>query len=175
VPGVWLPPKVSHRLEQERMAEYARLAVLTSHHAQMADFNRDLKQIDPYLELVKCKEHIEPGSPLKPGYWHIIRHNPGAPPSIMVIEGPDGEFVEPTSQIFEMLKRSDLQNPAVEYRRKQREREMDLARERREAREREERNDEVRERYLAGTRAQVSMTDVPWHQNAAGKRGRRQR
>lgn len=173
MPKLFLPPGVSRELQQERLAHHARVAALTHYAAAMDDFNADLKQIDPYLELVKAKEQIEAGTPLKPGYWHVIRHNPGAPPSIMTIEGPDGEYIEPDSGVFRQLQEwCDLQNPAVNHRRRKREQDIQAAQERRRAREREEADDEVMQRYLAGTRTQVSM--VPgWSQNTAGKRGRR--
>lgn len=170
---LFVPPGVTRELEQERIAHYARVAALTHYGDVMEDFNRDLKQIDPYLELVKAKETIEAGTPLKPGHWHVIRHNPGAAPSIMTIEGPDGEYIEPTSAVFERLTGwLDLQNPAVERRRRERLQAARDAEERRLARERQEAEQETLERYLATHRTQVSM--VPgWSQNTAGKRGRR--
>lgn len=170
---LFLPPSVTRELQQERMAHHARITALTHYAGTMDDFNTDLKQIDPYLELVKAKETIEAGTPLKPGYWHVIRHNPGAPPSIMTIEGPSGEYIEPDSGVFRQLQEwCDLQNPAVNHRRRQRERDIKTAEERRRAREREDTDAEAIDRYLAATRTQVSM--VPgWAQNVAGKRGRR--
>lgn len=170
---LFLPPAVTRELQQERIAHYARVAVLTHHADVMDDFNRELKAIDPYLELVKAKETIEAGTPLKPGYWHIIRHNPGAPPSILTIEGPDGEYVEPDSGVYRQLQEwCDLQNPAVERRRRQRAQQIKQAQERQLARDRDDAEAETLERYLAGTRAQVSMAGH-WSQAAAGKRGRR--
>lgn len=169
---LFVPPGVTRELQQERLAHYARVAALTHYSDVMDDFNADLKQIDPYLELVKAKESIEAGTPLKPGYWHVIRHNPGAAPSIMTIEGPDGEYVEPSSAVFERLQGwCDLQNPAVERRRRQRTDEIARAQQRRLAREREEAEQETLQRYLAGTRTQVSMAPN-WSQNTAGRRGR---
>lgn len=170
---LFLPPGVTRELQQERIAHYARVTALTHYSEVMDDFNRDLKQIDPYLELVKAKETIDAGTPLKPGHWHIIRHNPGAPPSIMTIEGPDGEYIEPDSAVFrQLLEWCDLQNPAVGHRRRERAEELRQAEQRRLAREREDADDEAMERYRAATRTQVSMLPG-WSQNTAGKRGRR--
>lgn len=170
---LFLPPGVSRELQQERLAHYARVVALTQHADTMDDFNRDLKAIDPYLELVKAKETIEVGTPLKPGYWHIIRHNPGAPPSVMTIEGPDGEYVEPSSGVFrQLLEWCDLQNPAVGHRRRERAQAARDAEHKRLARERQEADEEAIERYHAATRTQVSMTPG-WSQNTAGRRGRR--
>lgn len=171
--GLFVPPRVARELELKRVGEEIRLARLTSTGGVMADFNRDLKAIDPYLQLVKAHDTIEAGTPLKPAYWHIIRHNPGAPPSVMVIEGPDGEYVEPTSRIFDLLKAGDLQNPATTRRLRERNQAIEDAKQRREAREREDRNTEAIERYKAATRTQVSMASAPWSQNVAGRKGAR--
>lgn len=169
---LFLPPGVSRELQQERLAHHARVVALTHYSDVMDDFNRDLKAIDPYLQLVKAKETIEVGTPLKPGYWHIIRHNPGAPPSVMTIEGLDGEYVEPSSGVFrQLLEWCDLQNPAVGHRRRERAEAARDAERKRLAREREEADDEAMQRLLAATRTQVSM--VPrWSQNVAGRRRR---
>lgn len=160
------------------MAQVAKVAVLTVYQDDMRAFNAELKQIDPYLELVKAKETVEAGSALRPGYWHIIRHNPGAPVSVMKVEGPDGEYIEPRDNItaiWRMLTEwMDLQNPAVEFRRRQREHEATLASERMEARERAEREEEAIDRAKAAWQTSVSMTDArPWHQSQYGVRGAR--
>ncbi len=161
----WVPPRVSRELEQERIAAYARVAVLTDYMDTMRDFNVDLARIDPNLSIVKAKESAEPGSGIRAGYWHVLRMNPGAPPSWFVVEGPDGEYIEPTSQIFDRLAGwMDLQSPAVERRRREREEAIVKARERHEAEERRRWDEEVTERYNALNRTQVSMTDVPWSQ-----------
>ncbi len=173
---LWVPPRVSRQFEEERMAHVAKVAMLTVYQDEMRAFNVELQQIDPYLELVKAKETVEPGSALRPGFWHIIRHNPGAPVSVMKVEGPDGEYIEPRDNItaiWSMLTEwMDLQNPAVEFRRRQREHEATLAAERMEAREREDHNAETVDRIKAALCTSVSMTKArPWHQNQFGVRG----
>jgi hypothetical protein len=176
---LWVPPAVSRELEEQRLLQYAKVAVLTDFRESMRAFNRELKELDPYLQLVKAKEDVEPGTALRAGYWHILRHNPDAPPSIMRIQGPGGEYVEPRDNITAIWKMltewMDLQNPAVEFRRKQREAAAEDAARRMEEREREEIEMEAIDRAKAAFCTSVSMTNArPWTQNTTptGVRGR---
>lgn len=133
-------------------------------------FNYELRRIDPKLEMFRAGEVAEP--PVVPGYYHIVRWNDGAAPSIITIEGEHGEFVEPTSRVFEMLARNDLWDPNNMRLLRQRQALADQAAEKLKIREREERQAEILERYLAGTRTFVSMDrSLPWSQNVAGRRG----
>jgi hypothetical protein len=82
-----LPPTVAFDLERERMVE---------RHAALSWFDRQLKDIDPRLELVRAREHAHaPG--MEPGFWHVKRTNEQTLDSYVPIKGPDGEFVEPNS------------------------------------------------------------------------------
>lgn len=169
---LWTPPKVSRELVDKRREATAEMMQMVYLKGVMDDFNKELKQIDPYLELALASEKVLAGNPLKPGYWHIIRHNPGAPPSVMTIEGPNGEYVEPTSEVFRMLKEdNDMWNPASMHRKRKREEELERAKERRKERERRDRQQEIQERWDAATRTQVSMLPG-WSQNVKGKTGR---
>jgi hypothetical protein len=70
-------------------------------------FDRELKDIDPKLSLVKATEGADlPG--LIPGYWHVKRENDATVDSYLPIHGPDGEFMEPHSGVFRDLRRADL-------------------------------------------------------------------
>lgn len=163
---------MSRELVDKRREATAEMMQMVYLKGVMDDFNKELKQIDPYLELALASEKVLAGNPLKPGYWHIIRHNPGAPPSVMTIEGPNGEYVEPTSEVFRMLKEdNDMWNPASMHRKRKREEELERAKERRKERERRDRQQEIQERWDAATRTQVSMLPG-WSQNVKGKTGR---
>lgn len=140
------------------------------------DFNRELARIEPGLRLVWCPDPapvdaVATGA--KPGRWHVMRPNPGAPISLLPIVMPDGGFRQPDSSVFEELRKSDLWSSVnAEERRRARLRAED-ARVRREQREREDRAQDALERWKAVSRAQVSMSrDTPWSQNAAGARRR---
>lgn len=169
---IWVPQQTNKRLLDERRQFAAELAQMMYVKGVMDEFNKELREIDPYLELVQAKEKIKAGNPLKPGYWHIVRHNPGAPPTVMTIEGENGEYVEPNAEVFRRLKEdNDMWNVESAHRRRKREEKLELAKERRKDRERKERQEEIMERWNAATRTQVSMLPG-WSQNSAGRRGR---
>lgn len=139
-------------------------------------FNYELQKIDPRLELMRAPDNDAWRlTEVQPGYYFIVRHNdPPAPPSITPIQTRDGEFREPDSSIFEDLKKNDLWNPATGKRLEKQKQQLEDAAARHRQQERAERQQEIHERYLAATRTQVSMNrDTPWHQNAAGRRGRK--
>lgn len=171
--GLVLPPGVTRELLGERHQHAAEVVAMTHMKEVMDDYNRQLKQIDPYLELIKAKENPSvTTAALKPGYWHIIRHNPGAPVSIITIQSDEGDYREPDSSIFTMVQRMDWWNPLVRRERDRKAVELKTQRERRERQEEEERRLELFERLDANTKVRVSMNrDNPWSQNVAGRRG----
>lgn len=169
--GLWVPPAVSAELvrEREMFAQELRDRVLRQEMLRVKgvldEFNYELRRIDPKLELVRAGEDVE-GTPMKAGYYHLVRWNEGAPPSVIPIEGEHGEFVEPTSRVFEMLARADLWNPDNMRLLRQRKRLAEEADRRRKTREREERQEHLRDLANAAFRTQVSMNrDTPWTQN----------
>lgn len=173
--SVWVPPKVARELVDERNrfnAEMAERMEVNRLAGEMDRFNYQLRQIDDKLELVFIPASADVGTtPCRPGYFHVVRRNEGAPWSVMVVEGEHGEPVEPTSRLFQKLRESDLWNPDVMRSVRDKERLAEEAYEREKQREAEARQGEILERWKAVSRAQVSMNrDTPWSQNAAGQR-----
>lgn len=71
--------------------------------------NRELRELDPYLELV----WIGPRASLKipgivPGRWHVRRSPPGLLDSYWPVMGPNKEYAEPTMKLIEDMKSADL-------------------------------------------------------------------
>lgn len=170
--SLWVPPKVSQELQQQTQAHQVELLEMVHRKGVMDDFNRDLKRIDSYLELIWAPGNARaPG--LIPNRYHVLRHNPGAPPTLLPIVGPDGEYVEPNSGVFDLLREQDMWSSEASYDRKRRERAAEDTEKRRKAREDEQRREELEERWKAATRTQVLLSpDVRWSQNASGRRGR---
>lgn len=173
---LFVPPVIARELQEEsnRRTAEALKAVRGEAIAQwVEEFNCELRAIDPYLKLVWAPDPLPVdavGSGLRPGRWHIMRSNPGTVPSFMCIHD-NGEYVDPDSRVFEKLRSQDWWNAEVNRDRKRVEKELEEARERRHAEELKQMDEEVIERYLAGTRTQVSMnTATPWSQNARGRR-----
>lgn len=158
---MWVPPAV-HRdlLDERRRLDAATLKGLELLE-ELNAINAELRKIDPHLELVRASPNATlPG--LKPGYYHVVRRNPSAPVSVEVLEGPNGEFVEPGSNVFDMLERSDMWSErAMKIRQKK---ELDTARSRARQKEREclERMDEVRDRLRSLNNEQILVKEIPW-------------
>lgn len=137
------------------------------------EFNPELRKIDAHLEMVYWPMLAPQIDGFANGCYHIIRHNPDAAGSVEPLVDENGDYKEPGSWVFDMLRRGDLWNDQV---RKDRERAIKRAHdalERAKAREAEDRAEELRDRLNAAMRTSISMTDVPWTQNMDGRRGRR--
>lgn len=174
---LYLPPKVSRELQHE--TDQRNAMALQALNAErgfkwIQEFNHELQRIDPYIKLVWCPEPapvdaIAIGA--RGGRWNLFRKDPAAPAWATPITGPNGEFVEPTSAIFDKLQQMDWWNPRNLRERKQMEAKAREAKERREQREREEHNQETYERWLAANRTFISMDrSKPWTQSAKGRR-----
>lgn len=139
--------------------------------ATMDYWTRELQKIDPRLMMIKAKDSTTvPG--MKPGFFHVLRVNEGAPPSLIPLETPDGEFKEPDSSVFDLLRRNDLWNREAVHDRKRMTREAVDAERRRREREQNARAEELRERVKAMMSTSVSMTNArPWAQTAKARRG----
>lgn len=170
---LWTPPKVSRELRAGTDQYRADLlAQLSFQNVVSAAWNPELQKIDPYLRLAKAHETADMAG-LRPGFYHLVRLNPGAPPWVQPLTGPDGSFAEPTLRMLEELRASDLQSARANRERDRRRREAELAEESRKQREKEARIDELAERWRAARETQVSMDrSVPWTQTAKARRER---
>jgi hypothetical protein len=172
--ALWVPPRVSKELLEERLLfeQMAALMFEVERDAVCDELNRQLEPIDPNVQIVRAKPTVRTGFPIKPGFYHFVRHNPGAPLSITPITGPNDEYVVPGSQVVDMLRERDLQNPQVRRDMERREEERQARLEAEKQQMRDEIDTEVTERVLAATRTQVSLNrDSAWSQNANGRRG----
>ena len=133
----------------------------------LIEYAAKLNHFDPRLMLVRAREEIVPGLPMKPGYYHLLIDNgPDVPLSVTIIEGADGEFVEPTSRLFEKLMAGDMREQRNLKRFEETARHEREANDRELARDREERRDHLKELVNAYTRTSISMnTARPWTQN----------
>lgn len=177
---LFVPPTVSRELREEtlrREAEGLRDLSVDRGWRWVKEFEQELQRIDPLLfGPVKCPDPAPIDAVVmgaRPGFWHVGRGNPTAPQSLLPITGPHGEYVEPSSGVFDMLRASDLWNDEVRRDQRRREQQLADAKQRREERERREFDEECLERWNAVSRTQVSMSrDRPWAQNSQGlKRG----
>lgn len=174
-----LPARVQREIIKEKWAEQrAQQRALVE---RMLDFDDPvcrewapvLAKLDPMLRLGRARpQAYEPGVSVTPGFYHWVRENEGAPWTVTPITAPDGvSFAEPDSRLLAQLEGNDLQDPRVWRALIEQAEQAEAERERREDERLREMNETVYEKFLAGTRTQVSMnSDSPWTQNAAGRR-----
>jgi hypothetical protein len=171
---IWTPPDVVQEL-RDATATHNRLLleVMDFDVPGMGSLRRELEGFDALLRLGKASMRAElPG--VRPGFWHVLRLNTMGPYYCEPLTDVDGEYAEPSLSMFDALRMADLQSPQVV-----RAREAEDARRRAEkaaadAREDEERQAEIVERWKAVSETSVSMSrDTPWTQGVAGRRGRK--
>jgi hypothetical protein len=165
---LYLPPAVAAERRREFAAEIDKRCDPNDPLAQR--FTRELQQIDSRLMMVRARPLIATGTPLIPGYYHVLRVNDEAPLSVFAVH-ENGRYCEPDSRVFERLAAGDLHDPRTLRRWAQAERDEQRAAERDQEREHEERREELRDRVNAATRTWVSMNrDEAWSQNVKGRR-----
>lgn len=158
---MWVPPKVHSQLLDERARLDAELLEGLEVVEILEHFTRELQKIDPYLHLLKAKEDAtQPG--LRPGYFHVVRNPPDAPAMVEVLEGPNGEFVEPGSNVFDLVERSDMWSARAMRLRQKKELDAVRSKERDRERERDERVEELYERWKRLNSTQIVVGGTPW-------------
>jgi hypothetical protein len=157
--GKWIPDSTARAYADLREQYGAELGVmLESGSAVTEEWNRVLYQVDPELRLVKAKENAHfPG--ITPGLYHVLRRNALGAPSIIPLQGPEGEFREPGSWMLDMLAEGDLWNDRTARERRRVGDELNRQKARRMAREKEERHEEILERWHAASGPGVSFAN----------------
>ena len=122
--------------------------------------------------LVKAKDSIEPGVPLRPGYFHLMQIPHDAPPWPIAPSRATARTWSPADWIFEKLGAGDLRErrPARRDRRGAREDEAAYEREKAEQKQ-EPHGPRQGHRRTPPPKVRVCMNDsVPWSQNVDGRR-----
>jgi hypothetical protein len=168
-----LPRRYERELQDRRDSfrhDVLRSLDLDDQDTLMVEYTRKLRAFDRRLMLVRARDEVVPGVPMRPGYYHLMVDNgPDVPLTVTVIEGANGEFCEPTSRIFEKLMAGDMNSRRNRERFAKLEAEGFNANEREKVRDRIERRDHLRELVKAYTETSVSMTNArPWAQNTQG-------
>jgi len=169
MPHIYLPPRLERQLAERTASYNADLlrSIEIGEDPILVRFSELLQQIHPRLLLVRARETIVPGVALKPGYYHILVKSEGAPWSATPIEGADGEFIVPTSRVFQKLAEGNMRERRNLERWARNQLGEHDANEREKLRDREERKDHLNDLVKAYTQTSVSMTDArPWTQNA---------
>jgi hypothetical protein len=158
--GIILPDSARSEIERD----HRELADnLFSVAAVKADFDRDLKQIDPHLEIVKAKDQTTVVG-LRAGFWHLVRRPPGHPAYIKPITAnghPEGPYKEPDSSVFEEAMLDDLWNDRARKANRKRMKTAEDARQRRKDREAQDRIAEFGERVKSRNSTQILVRSKP--------------
>jgi hypothetical protein len=175
MPHLLVPPTVAYELAQRTLSfrqDVLRSIRLDDDDPLLAEFTARLQRIDPSIIMVRALDRVVPGVPMRPGYYHLLIDNGmSVPLTVTPIEGDDGEFVVPTSRVFEKLAAGNMHDDRNWERWARYQREVYEANEREKARDREERIDHRVELVDAYTRTSVPGTGAgPWTQNQAGRR-----
>lgn len=162
---LWVPP--SRDLIGRTKDHNEQVDAVAVKNEVCREFDRELKRIDSNLDMVWFGPQVPVGG--VPHRYHLRIRPPVGPKTLVAITGPQGEFVEPGSAIFAKLAEGDMWNGEAERFRKRSQLEAERAADRKRAREAEERQDELRDRYNAAFRTGVSMMPG-WTQNSAGRK-----
>lgn len=157
--GVLIPEEYLHETAVHT-AEIDLMAVLLD---ELAEYNRELKQIDERLELIWAPESVT-NPALVPGRFHVLRRNPPpAPPGLYPLQHQDGSFREPGSWMYDWLRRNDMWNDRAQAERERIVRDLERAKQKRREQEREEIAWEIDQRLRAKESPSVLFsTAAPW-------------
>jgi hypothetical protein len=152
VSSIWTPTSAQQELVREYTSE-----IMEQVHDDLEHVNKELRQIDPYTEVLRADPRATHPN-LKPGYYHVIRRPPDGPPMIEVWEDPlTGEFKELGSDFFEWLRHSDLWSNRTRREREKRQKELKKIAEREKAAENADRKEELYQRIRSMGRTSISV------------------
>lgn len=152
--GVALPRRVEDevRREQEQLRQEAEFL-----SARLKHFDRMLKEIDEHLSVKLAKENTTVEG-LKPGFYHIVRMNPGHLAYIKPYENDDGSWRDLDSGIIDAAVEDDLWNDRVRSERRRVRQRADDAKARQRAREAADRAAEIDARIKSLNSTQILVS-----------------
>ena len=143
MPTLWIPrnraeaqARAAAEEQRQMLEELERVAGLLDH------YNRELQQIDRHLSVMLAKPTTTVEG-LKPGYYHIVRMRPGHFAYIKPVEGPNGEWRDLDSSVFDLVAQDDLWNDRVQREQRRKARKALEARDRQRQRESQDRAREI--------------------------------
>lgn len=171
--GLFLPASLAEE-EQAAQINAEIEAQVDAHVAEARTLARDLKHIDPSLEVVWVPEGADDPE-LVPARWHIRKRTPGSINAYIVLAGPNGEYREPGPWVLDWLQANDLWNPQVHRSRQEAKDRRREAKRRAKAREEEQRKDEMllagrAVRRLRGDSGMTQRTDLKLPPKLAAER-----
>lgn len=158
---LYLPDSARRAMRDEVAQDRAELRSEVQELQGELDFwTRELRTRlgEPNLKVVKAHEKVGFGSPLKPGYYHVLLEHPGHPTTILPIEYPNGEFRELGAHVYDLMEENDMWNDRARRSGRERSRKLAAAAERQRARESQARVDDYNERWHSANSTQISVS-----------------
>lgn len=153
---------------EETARHEAEVTLMVALHDELESYNKELRQIDPDLQLVWAPESAT-NPALVPGRFHILRRNPPpSPPLLLPLQDDRGNFREPGSWMYDMLRSADLWNDRAQEDRRKAQEEITRQKESRRRAEREELAEEIDLRLKAKNNPGFLFSDVPWSYRSEG-------
>lgn len=148
----------ARQADSEISRENRQLLEELEHTAGNLDYyNRELYHIDRGLKVIMAKPNTQHPD-LKPGYYHLIRSECETCPTMLKVwEGPDGEWRDLDSSIFEWVKEADMWNDRTQRELRNKARQAEQARQRAQNREAMDRAHDFDERLYNATHVQISV------------------
>jgi hypothetical protein len=134
------------------------------------EYTAKMHHINQRLFVVKAQDNMDPYPGMEPGYYHLLVVPDNAPAHITPYH-QDGAYADVGDWIFDALARGDMTQKRVMNQLEQQEKAVEQAAKAEQARQKDDRRTELKERVNAAVRAQVSMDrTIPWTQNSQGRR-----
>ena len=174
--SLWVPPSVSRDLREET-AEYnhATLAMFELNYGLAGKWNKPngpLRKFDPLMRVGKAYDNADGIQGVVPGFYHLIRINPGNEPIWCIPIHDNGRYAEPSEELLQMMRNSDMQNPQVLRDKERMAIAEDKSKQREKLRKREEREGAMMEAWRNIYQPKVSFGGKGWTNSVDGKRGR---
>lgn len=151
--GIILPRGVEDEIAREQRQMQDEVERITG---TLNYYNRLLHDIDEHLEVVLAKPNTTVEG-LKPGYYHLIRLNPGHPAYIKPYEYDDGSWRDLDSGILDAAVEDDLWNDRLQSERRRLRKNAKAAKERQRQREHIDRAREMDARIKSLNSTQISV------------------
>lgn len=148
------PKQADSEISREQAAMAQELFEVTG---KLKHFNDELSQIDEWLSVVLAKPNTTVEG-LKPSYYHLVRRRPGHPAYVKVVEGPNGEWRDLDSSVFDLAAEDDLWNDRSQRELRQKARRSEEARQRQSDREAQDRAHEFDARLKSSLNGSISVT-----------------
>jgi hypothetical protein len=154
MPTLYLPQSMQ---EESRRDKAAMAAMIEEVESTLAEFNAELRKIDPYLRMIRALPVVSPESGLIANYYHVVRDEPNSPLFVTPLMWDNGEYREPGSWVFPYIQGQDMWNDRAQKDRQKRREAFKAAEQNRKNREAQARAAEFDDRLKHAENVHISV------------------